>query len=201
MDHPTDMIAHTTAFVTPVVEYWLEREIVQWVHPTKDRSDDPSHHEWTLLPRSYNSLPWLEREIAQWVHPTKDRSDDPSHREWTLLQRSYISLSEQLLINRANFVIKEKKERTGNSLFLSLWRWGFVSVQCSSTNLFEWNSGIFGHGVERRILVFEKSARAVELLNQTLIEQKDSEMENKYANKHIQWRLLKFIIRHKRVNN
>ena len=37
-----------TAFVTPVVEHWLEREIAQWVHPMKDRSDDPSHHERTL---------------------------------------------------------------------------------------------------------------------------------------------------------
>ena len=41
-------IKHTTAFVTPVVEHWLEREIAQWVHPMKDRSDDPSHHERTL---------------------------------------------------------------------------------------------------------------------------------------------------------
>ena len=41
---------HHTAFVTPVVEHWLEREIAQWVHPMKDRSDDPSHHERTLLP-------------------------------------------------------------------------------------------------------------------------------------------------------
>ena len=46
MHHPTDRIAH-----------WLEREIAQWVHPMKDRSDDPSHHERTLLPRSYISLP------------------------------------------------------------------------------------------------------------------------------------------------
>ena len=52
-----DRIAHTTAFVTPVVEHWLEREIAQWVHPMKDRSDDPSHHERTLLPRSYISVP------------------------------------------------------------------------------------------------------------------------------------------------
>ena len=44
MHHPTDRIAHTTAFVTPVVENWLEREIAQWVHPMKDRSDDPSHY-------------------------------------------------------------------------------------------------------------------------------------------------------------
>ena len=55
MHHPTNRIAHTTAFVTPVVEHWLEREIAQWV-AMKDRSDDPSHHERTLLPRSYISL-------------------------------------------------------------------------------------------------------------------------------------------------
>ena len=27
MQHPTDRIAHTMAFVTPVVGHWLEREI------------------------------------------------------------------------------------------------------------------------------------------------------------------------------
>ena len=43
--------------VTPVMEHWLEREIAQWVHAMKDRSDDPSHHERTLLPQSYISLP------------------------------------------------------------------------------------------------------------------------------------------------
>ena len=32
MHHPTDRIAHTTAFVTPVMEHWLERETAQWVH-------------------------------------------------------------------------------------------------------------------------------------------------------------------------
>ena len=51
-----DRITHTTAFVTPVVEHWLEREIALWVHLMKDRSDDPSHHERTLLPRRYISL-------------------------------------------------------------------------------------------------------------------------------------------------
>ena len=29
MHHPTDRITHTTAFVTPVVEHWLERKIAQ----------------------------------------------------------------------------------------------------------------------------------------------------------------------------
>ena len=31
MHHPTDRITHTTAFVTPVVEQWLEWEIAQRV--------------------------------------------------------------------------------------------------------------------------------------------------------------------------
>ena len=47
----------TLLFVTPVVEHWLKREIAQCVHPMKDRFEDPSHHERTLLPRSYISLP------------------------------------------------------------------------------------------------------------------------------------------------
>ena len=51
--HPTDRITHTTAFITPVVEHWLEREIA---HTMEDRSDDPTHHERTLLPWSYISL-------------------------------------------------------------------------------------------------------------------------------------------------
>ena len=37
MHNPTDRITHTTAFVTPVVGHWLEREIAQWVH-----------HEWSI---------------------------------------------------------------------------------------------------------------------------------------------------------
>ena len=31
MHHGADMITHTTAFVTPIVDQWLEREIAQWV--------------------------------------------------------------------------------------------------------------------------------------------------------------------------
>ena len=48
MHHLTDRIVHTKASVTPVVEHWLEREIAQLVHPMKDRSEDPSHHERTI---------------------------------------------------------------------------------------------------------------------------------------------------------
>ena len=35
MHHPTDRLTHTTAFVTPVVELWLQREIAQWVDVKK----------------------------------------------------------------------------------------------------------------------------------------------------------------------
>ena len=55
MHHSTDRISHTTTFVTPVMEYLLEREIAQCVHPMKDRSDDPSDHEQTLLPQRATS--------------------------------------------------------------------------------------------------------------------------------------------------
>ena len=67
MHHLIDRITHTTAFVTPVVEHWLEREIAQWVHSMKDRSDDPSHHEQTLLPRSYISLLYIHTKIYIYV--------------------------------------------------------------------------------------------------------------------------------------
>ena len=50
MHHPTDRIAHTTAFVTPVVEHWLEREIAQWVQPWRI---DPTTHR-TTSERSYH---------------------------------------------------------------------------------------------------------------------------------------------------
>ena len=34
---PTDRITHTTAFVTPVVEHWLEREIAQGITTSVDQ--------------------------------------------------------------------------------------------------------------------------------------------------------------------
>ena len=49
--HRQDSTYHSLCYTSR--GHWLEREIAQWVHPMKDRSDDPSHHEQTLLPRSY----------------------------------------------------------------------------------------------------------------------------------------------------
>ena len=76
MHHPTDRIIHTTAFVTPVMEHWLEQETAQWVHPTKDRSDDPLHHErssaenYILL--QYRSKP-ISSVISFFFLPVADR--------------------------------------------------------------------------------------------------------------------------------
>ena len=55
MHHPTDRITHTTAFVTPVVEHWMEREIAQWVHPMKDRSGDKIVKCYSILDRWISS--------------------------------------------------------------------------------------------------------------------------------------------------
>ena len=79
MHHPTDRITHTTAFVTPVVEHWLEREIPQWVHPMKDRSDDPSH----ALPLSY--VPLLQAQQDPWGPMDKEQCGPPNqwcHTGW-----------------------------------------------------------------------------------------------------------------------
>ena len=44
------------SFICIIPQTVVEREITQWVHPMKDRCDDPSQHERTLLPRIYISL-------------------------------------------------------------------------------------------------------------------------------------------------
>ena len=38
MHHLTDRITHTTAFVTPVMEHWVEREIAQCVSNSSSSS-------------------------------------------------------------------------------------------------------------------------------------------------------------------
>ena len=61
-DHPTDRVAHTTAFITPVMEHWLEREIAQ------SGIDPTTHHiRADALPRSYIS-PLINIEIILSYH-------------------------------------------------------------------------------------------------------------------------------------
>ena len=59
MHHPSDRIAHTKAFVTSVVEHWLEQEIAQWV-------DQTTHH--TVSKFSYHRATFCS-------HMVKDNSD------------------------------------------------------------------------------------------------------------------------------
>ena len=61
MHHPTDRIAHTTAFVTPVVEHWLEREIAQWVHPMSGYKAGVS---WLPIPAPMAQ--WLCHRLMDW---------------------------------------------------------------------------------------------------------------------------------------
>ena len=88
MHHPTDRITHTTAFVTPVVEHWLEREIAQWVHPMKDRFDDPPHHERTLYlwATSRSSLFWSTESRGRTMHDVF-RAGCSSLVEWRIMVR------------------------------------------------------------------------------------------------------------------
>ena len=99
MHHPTDRIAHTTTFVTPVVVHWLEREIAQWVHPMKDRSDDPSHHERTLLPRSYISLLPLKDLIVCLCFQQPDYDRDELEDSIRILEEKLDRLQEENKVN------------------------------------------------------------------------------------------------------
>ena len=52
MHHPTDRITHTMAFVTPVVEHWLEREIAQWVHHEGSIRQADAHVEMLVFKKN-----------------------------------------------------------------------------------------------------------------------------------------------------
>ena len=68
MPLPTDRIAHTTVFVTPVMEHWLEWEIAQWV-----LHDDSSHHG---LPWSYMKEGWIDKRMDGWIDELINRQMD-----------------------------------------------------------------------------------------------------------------------------
>ena len=56
MHHPTDRIAHTAAFVTPVAEHWLEREIAGMVIKA-------GHSNHVLLKRGI--VPFLKQTLGE----------------------------------------------------------------------------------------------------------------------------------------
>ena len=72
MHYPTERIAHTMAFVTPVVEHWLEQEIAQWVHhegsiqrPITPQVNVPTtEHLYLCLPIGLHMIPhWPTHEM------------------------------------------------------------------------------------------------------------------------------------------
>ena len=115
MHHPTDRITHTMAFVTPVVEHCLEREIAQWVYPMKDRSYDPSHHERMLyLWATSHSLTHLQVQIyyysmysQQLSHPIRMTSVKWGNKDKTsgrpISQIWYLWLCHNLSNNNRHF--------------------------------------------------------------------------------------------------
>ena len=69
MHHPTDRITHTTSFITPVMENWLEREVAQWLHyeGSIQRWANALTAELHLAPnaeRCQLGLPWVISDIT-----------------------------------------------------------------------------------------------------------------------------------------
>ena len=54
--HRQDNTYHWLCYTSRGALAGTRNRSTQWVHSMKDRSDDPSHHERALLPRSYISL-------------------------------------------------------------------------------------------------------------------------------------------------
>ena len=86
MHHPIDMIAHTTAFVTPVVEHWLEREIAASRSDSRlprtscfsgyKRAGRSSEVERSLMVR------WVVGSILHGVDPLSYFSFHPVLHDW-----------------------------------------------------------------------------------------------------------------------
>ena len=110
MHHPTDRIAHTTAFVTPVVEHWLERELTQRVHHegsirwpivpwanalTTELHLAPAYHRddpvlLTIAYHTHDLIWWIsQRPLNIAYHPNDPLlSYSASHRDDLILPRS-----------------------------------------------------------------------------------------------------------------
>ena len=104
MHHPTDRITYTMAFATPVMEHWLKREIAQWVHPMKDRSDDPSHH--------VQPLPGKEDMFYLTMHSIHMVEDHSDSKRGNLLPPHYMGYSFQLALSVLLHAPSHRQDRT-----------------------------------------------------------------------------------------
>ena len=122
MHHPADRITHTTAFVTPVMEHWLEREIAQWVHqeglirrpiaPWANALTTELHlaPPWRIDPMTHNTM--SERSY----HGATSRSQNPMwrNRSLTLFWANFFSSETRsgcvLYMFRLLWLLKKTKE-------------------------------------------------------------------------------------------
>ena len=72
MHHYTDRIVHTTAFVTPVVEHWLKREIAQWVHHEGLIPSVIYYHRHCLQEDSHPNLNYTSISVRFLLFSTKN---------------------------------------------------------------------------------------------------------------------------------
>ena len=66
MHHPTDKIAHTTGFGTPVVEHWMEREIAHWVHQEGSTHRTMDGHYTTELHLNSDHVRNILHQFQDW---------------------------------------------------------------------------------------------------------------------------------------
>ena len=66
----------------------------------KDRSDDPSHHEWTPLPQSYISLPKNKEER---VHVIKWSVKSDANEETYRMPISAVIIKKELLMGPGSY--------------------------------------------------------------------------------------------------
>ena len=115
MHQHTDRMAHTTAFVTPVVDHWLERVLFSSV--TRERDVAP-WQERSLMVR------WVVGSILHGVDPLSYFSFQPALHDWCNKGRSMCypvcemtHIKEPLLLNGKS----SPCGRSGFPLSLSVW--------------------------------------------------------------------------------
>ena len=77
MHNPTERVAHTTTFVTLVVEHWMEWDIAQWVHNEGFiwRPTDGLPNGATYLPKN---PPQKQQQQQQQKQANKNKQTKPS---------------------------------------------------------------------------------------------------------------------------
>ena len=111
------------------MEHWLEREKAQWVHPMKDRSDDPSHHErtWWVVRFILHGGPPAPR-VVYIDHPTGTAhtiafvTPVMEHKGSTMRDWSNDPLSHEQMISTTELHLVPKK------LMIGGWMDGWVNM-------------------------------------------------------------------------